>query len=1135
MRRILFSRWTLSLVGTLLLALLVWLFGPFLAPLSGVVARMGAVAALLLLWAAINAALSWRARRRDAALAEGVAKPDGAAEETAAIGAKLGEAMALLRRARGSRGYLYEQPWYVIIGPPGAGKTTALLNAGLRFPLADQLGQGSVAGVGGTRLCDWWFTDEAVLIDTAGRYTTQDSDAEVDRAGWQAFLALLRRTRPHQPLNGVLVAISLADIAQAPREERLVHAAAIRRRLRELREQLGLRLPVYALFTKADLIAGFSEYFDDLDRTQRAQVWGTTFPLTDAEAGSLAGFALAFRALVERLHARLLDRLQAERSPDRRALIAGFPAQVASLEAPLTEFLEAAFGGSRLDPAPLLRGAYLASGTQEGTPIDRLTASLARSFGLDQRRAPSLRPDQGRSYFLTRLLREVVLGEAMLASEPPSAARRRRLVTAGAYAGVAVALLGGVGLLWRAEAMGQASVAQADVRLAAYRTEAAQLPAGPVTGDDLAAVLPVLDHARALGDGYDTGGGTFGLSQDGKLAAASGLAYRNALHRVLLPRLVARVEARLRAVLAQPDALYDATRVYLMLGGAGPLDADAVRGWMALDWQAAFPGATGAPARDDLVRHLDALLATTLPAIPLDGTLVAQARVALSRVPLAQRVYARIALSGPAQAVAPWRPADALGAAGTPLFVRRSGAALTDGVPGFYTGAGFRGVLEPELPRAAAQVAGESWVLGTQAAVSTAQLGTLEQDVVQLYGDDVTRRWDAVLADLAPAPLGTPAQGAEALYVLGSPQSPLRALFASAVKALTFAAPPVQPAAAKVGVPLPANDDAARALDARFAALRDFVGNGPGAPIDLALQTINGLQQSLARLASAPQGSTAAPPDDAALLALRANAGQAPAPVGNLLLALAKDGTVVEAGGAHRQLTANFNGPTGPATLCAQAIAGRYPFSPGADDAVPLDDFVRLFAPGGLLDGFFTTQLRPLVDTSGRIWKVAATAGAPAAVSTADLAQFQRAAQIRDMFFPAGAQPAIRFTIAPLTLDPGTRQATLDLGGGTTIAVTHAPGQPVAVSWPAQGGASARLTFDGQPGDGQPGGLDASGPWALFRLIREGQLQPQGAPDSFLLTFRQGTHWAEFAVHAGSVLNPLSSHALRDFRCPALN
>ena len=99
---------------------------------------------------------------------------------------KLVTALTLLKKASGSRGYLYEQPWYVIIGPPGAGKTTALLNAGLTFPLAAEMGQSAVAGVGGTRMCDWWFTESAVLIDTAGRYTSQDPTLRWTRpAGWR--------------------------------------------------------------------------------------------------------------------------------------------------------------------------------------------------------------------------------------------------------------------------------------------------------------------------------------------------------------------------------------------------------------------------------------------------------------------------------------------------------------------------------------------------------------------------------------------------------------------------------------------------------------------------------------------------------------------------------------------------------------------------------------------------------------------------------------------------------------------------------------------------------------------------------------------------------------------------------------
>jgi type VI secretion system protein ImpK len=73
------------------------------------------------------------------------------------------------------------------------------------LPARRQDRQGAVRGIGGTRNCDWWFTDEAVLIDTAGRYTTQSSNREVDAAAWTGFLTLLKKFRPAQPLNGAIV------------------------------------------------------------------------------------------------------------------------------------------------------------------------------------------------------------------------------------------------------------------------------------------------------------------------------------------------------------------------------------------------------------------------------------------------------------------------------------------------------------------------------------------------------------------------------------------------------------------------------------------------------------------------------------------------------------------------------------------------------------------------------------------------------------------------------------------------------------------------------------------------------------------------------------------------------------------
>jgi type VI secretion system protein ImpL len=1176
------SRWFLSLLGTLLLAGLVWFFGPLLAFLEDWLPRLIVVLLMLAVWAGVNLLLDRRRRRREAALAEGVtagaeaAHADPAlaasAEEAAALREKLTTALGLLRRARGTRGYLYEQPWYAIIGPPGAGKTTALLNAGLRFPLAAEMGQGAVAGVGGTRLCDWWFTEDAVLIDTAGRYTTQDSDATVDRAGWEAFLDLLKRTRPRQPLNGVIVAIALSDIAAASPDERLSHARAIRRRVKELEAKLGVRMPVYALFTKADLLAGFTEFFDDLDRERREQVWGTTFPLAARESEPAAAFPAEFRMLVQRLEDRLFERLQAERSPDRRALIAGFPAQVASLEAPLAAFLTEAFGGSRLDPAPLLRGAYLTSGTQEGTPIDRLTGVLARAFGVDQRRAPSLRPERGRSYFLGRLLREVIFNEAMLVSEPPGTRRRRTLLRAAGFAACLLVVLIAGGLLWQGSASGQREIDATAAALAAYEQSASTLPLDPVADADLPRLVPLLDQARALPHGVDEQASAhgssfgFGLSQDAKLEAGARAVYRHAIERALLPRLIWRLEAQMRGNLNRPDFLYEATRVYLMLGNAGPLDRDLVREWMSLDWRIAYPGVGAAGLRDALARHLDALLAEPLPQVLLDGELVAQARATFSRVTLAQRVYSRIRPSAAAQRVPDWKPSDALGAAGARVFVRASGKPLTDGIPGFFTLEGFHGVLLPSLPAATRQVASESWVLGERSALdpSGPQVRALEHDVVALYTADYAQAWDAMLADLNVVPLRSLTQAAQDLYILASPQSPLRDLLASAARQLTLSQPPA-PAPNAAGAAQAATQAAAAAvqaatgtasrlqavlgapadkpaappgaeIDARYKPLRDLVGSGPGAPIDQVLKLLNDLQQQLAKLAAAPIGGAAppAPTGDDPANTLRNEAQRQPQPLSRWLLAMATSGTALRGGGARAQIAAAFNASTGPAALCPLAVNGRYPFTPGATNEVPLDDFSRLFAPGGLIDGFLNTQLRPYIDMSGKTWKPQTVDGVPAPVTPDDLAQFQRAAVIRDLFFAGGAStPTVRFDMTPVTLDSGAKQVTLDLDG-TTISYAHGPPRSTQVTWPGPNRMqNVRLVFDPPPAGGT-GVLSATGPWAMFRLFGQGKLAQAGSSERYTLTFQIGERQAAFEIRAGSVLNPLAPGVLQDFRCPTV-
>jgi type VI secretion system protein ImpL len=1133
------GRWGSSLAGWAIASTIIWFLFPLVPALQPPLLRAAAIVVVLAICLAVNGALSWRNRRRRKALAAAMSGEGGrdareteaeAAEEVAKLRERMKLALARLKgKGRGRR--LYEQPWFVLIGPPGSGKTTALLNSGLNLPLAQDDEAPSLRGVGGTRLCDWWLADEAVLIDTAGRYTTQDSDAAVDRAGWQGFLDLLRRTRPRQPINGIIVVLSLVDLATAEPAERAAHARSVRLRINEITERLQLRIPVYVVLSKADQLRGFDAYFDDLDPAGRAQVWGMTFPLK----GGVEAFGPEFRLLLGRLEERLVERLQAERAGERRGLIGSFPLQVASLEQPLTEFLTLAFTGTRLDPAPLLRGVYMTSATQQGTPIDRLTGMLARSFGVDQMRVPGLRPVSGRSYFVARLVREVILGEALLVSQQPGRMRRRRILRAIGFSAVGAATIAGGLLLWQADAANRVAVEQADEGIAAYRQILSGMRLDPVADDDLVHVAPLLDTAAGLPHGKDAWGAQlFGLSQGAKLAQSDRLVYRHALERIFLPRLIWRLEQQMRSRFDSPDFLYEATRVYLMLGGAGPLTPNLVRAWMTADWDARFPGALNATLREHLLAHLDALLAEPLPAVTLDGALVEAARATFSRVSLAERVYSRIRTNSAARTVPDWTPASALGPVGVRMFTRPSGHSLTEGIPGFFTGAGYRDALLRDLPATTRDVADESWVLGHAEQIPTEgpQVTALEEAVVSLYAADTEKRWDALLGDLTLAPLTGQDKTIRDLYVLSSPQSPLRDLLTAIAHELQFS-PPADPkatqpagqegdkrlanlvAGAALANAAPAPSAALRGIEAHFRPLLDLVGSGGAAPLDNVLHVINGLQQVLAATAPggapvpvAPRGS-----GDPVQLLL-AEAARQPVPVAVWLRQIATSGSAILANATRDAVSAASADCTDLQALCRSVVDGHFPFDPESGTDAPIDDFARLFGPGGQLDSYFQVHIEPSV------------VGILAPVDAAPVASFQRVAAIRDAFFPSGGEPQVSFSLSPAAGSDTT--ATLMIGG---TPVGKDAGRPTAFTWPgADNLSAASLSFGGQPVPT----LQASGPWALFRFFAQGRLSPTRNPTVFDLAFDAGGHRAAFTLQADSLHNPFARNLLRGFRCPVV-
>ncbi|MBF0332327.1 MAG: type VI secretion system membrane subunit TssM [Alphaproteobacteria bacterium] len=1153
--RIFTSRWFLSFIGLVALALVVWFAGPLIGwadahPLEDWPPRLGAVLLIAAVWAGVNVWLDRKAAKADRKLVEGltagterVSSDALATEEVEALRQRLKGALDVLRksatgRRRGSQ-HLYELPWYVVIGPPGAGKTTALVNSGLKFPMAE-VERKPVRGVGGTRNCDWWFSDEAILIDTAGRYFSQDSHAEVDQAAWSGFVDLLAKYRPRQPLNGLIVAFPVPELLGGP-EARLAHARMVRTRVLEIYDRLGLRLPIYLLLTKADLVPGFVEYFDELDVEGRKRVLGTTFDF-GSETVPAEAFATEFDALVDRLRGRLLTRIHQERNLDRRSAIFGFPEQLAGLRGPLDEFLAEAFGANRFQTPPLLRGVYFSSGTQEGTPIDRLMNTLAQSLGLSAKRAAPQKG--GRSYFLTDLLREVMFAEASVVGRNPRLERRRALLRGAALAAIALASLAMAGV-WTMGALGnRALIAEVDAATAAYAVAVEPHQRGAITDPGLATVLPLLDSLRALPAGYGERADAspwwdrFGLSQREKLERQAISAYRRGLDFLLAPRLAHDVQRQIRDNLQNGDQVYRDLAVALMLGGRGPLDAQALRDWFAHRFEELHPGPANEAFRQGLLVHVDALAEERGASVELDAGLIAEARMVVKGIPSAKRCYARLRESHEARHLPDWTVIDKAGAAADRVFVRRGGESLAAGIPGLYTNAGFNTVFLPNVLEHCRAVISDRWIEDdAEAARNESALAQLVDETATLYLTDYAAQWSKMLGDIALVPFSDIAHAADVVNKLAGPGSPMRALLKAVAHETALVGVPVALDAAKqvsstiaktvdkvqrVAGALPQ----ARYVDDRFRQLHRLVEAPPNgtSQLDGVMHHLNEVYLHLVRLSGQLGGErvlgAATGADAMPIQLLAAERGRLPAPVSEWVQAVVVGATASTMGGARAELNAAW-GPI--AKFCEKAVEGRYPLAKGSANDVTLDDFSRLFAAQGMIGGFFDQRLATFVDTSRTPWRPHRLEGAQLEVSSDTLAQFQRAAAIRDAFFGAGATaPQLRFEVE---LKKGTGPVTIEVDG--TVATLSAEKPMAALSWPGTGPRQARLTL------GDEKLAERAGPWALFRLLDTIGASRGAASDRLVMAVKGKAGEASLELRASSsVNNPFALPELTQFKCP---
>ncbi|HUA65082.1 MAG TPA: type VI secretion protein IcmF/TssM N-terminal domain-containing protein [Alphaproteobacteria bacterium] len=358
---------------------------------------------------------------------------------------------------------IYKLPWYVIIGEPGSGKTEAIRHSGIDFPpgMQDEL-QGS----GGTVNMDWWFTNRSIILDTAGSMIFNETEAE-ESPEWLEFLRLLRKARPHSPINGLFLVLSVESLIKDSADKIAKKASRLSQRLEAIKKTLDVRFPVYLLVTKCDLLTGFREFSDNVDDPLlQHQIFGWSNPDPLDTPFKPEHIEQHLKSVGDRIKRRRLSLLREEGGsaplgdtafftsssfqsggPKRRLdyvdSLFALPDSMMRLAPRLRRYLETVFVEGEWSAKPVfLRGIYFTSSMREGRALDEAMA-LATGVPLDQ--LPEDRDwDKNRSYFMRDLFLDKVFRESGLvtrATNTLALLRQRRLLIMGVAGGAAALLL----------------------------------------------------------------------------------------------------------------------------------------------------------------------------------------------------------------------------------------------------------------------------------------------------------------------------------------------------------------------------------------------------------------------------------------------------------------------------------------------------------------------------------------------------------------------------------------------------------------------------------------------------------------------------------------------------------------------
>lgn len=1048
---------------------------------------------------------------------------------------------------------LAQMPMYLVLGPTAAGKTTLIQESGLPSALTDSgRKMRGVRGVGGARSFQWFFTEQAILLDMSGK-ALKMSEFD-DNEDWIQFLGSLRKMRPERPINGVVVAVPVSQLASGGTEAVEPLAQQLRERARDLGHHLGMEFPVYVVLTQCDSIAGFAETFAAFDDEQATQPWGMTISVAKTrESAPEAVFDAEWTTIVAALGDLRTHRVARLSDDVQRMRALAFPSQLERLRPELKRLVQVLFarGKSQTADGPLFRGLYLTSSRVGAPSVERVISDAARAVGVAPRvDAPS--PEMAQhAWFSQQLWKRIVFKDANLAAASGFALaneRRMRWVMFGGAIGAWLLLTAVLGIVaWQAARPVRAAADAAKELASQSKDTVPRTALGYV--EALRAALEDLEHSRA----HKTFGMRLGGYAGDRVIAPALSLYVQKATTFLIDPVVEDVPPQLSAQ-ATNDATPFADLFYEYQGyrllydehyEVEPADSVVLSRLLIRLHQ---PEAARVPV--DELREFSRLMRAQARMLTdhqepkhrfgqFDATLASTALASIQRRWAERGQLYEDMIADANNGIVDLTLESIAREKGKKFkFVMLSS---TGKVPGAYTQAGWQSIVRSRLQVIAQMVRREK----DPQFVATMGDGArqLSKQLAARYADDYSKAWTAFLGTIAGT-LNDP-KGRRELAVESSPASEIEAVLRriDGEAKLEGAGTEMQPGLDRLSVVHdwlayrpPGRDfvsDVKRKLP--FAADESFMtpherwqkGLQTAAKTRLGIQDPDLYDKGPQSLAwQLPDPRKKPDRDTHRALSMFLTCMKPVKRGAGGLAGGGADGGGGGAGGAGGGSGAPVDIPALMAGWGSELagpfgeISSRYPFAAGGDD-VRIGEFTAYFGPGGSLDKFYDSFLKGHMSKDGELLDDALPLG------PAHVAWLKKAFAIQQAFFGGSGGPKVMFDVTTRgkRLAPAGRLHSVTWHVGDKDFSYEMGEEEATLDWSEDnsgGGSWVSADLDGAPVNGP---REDSGDWGLFHVLDKAALSPSG--DQVLATWKFGGVTMTVEISPKQRVHPFTSGFLR--------